>query len=77
MCALLQFLGFCSAVCRESFCDLEILALIVLLLKLHLEKELKDFPAVDLHCLIETLLQNIKSWERLVSDAERWKHLHD
>lgn len=65
---VIKFLGFCSAVCRESFCDLEILALIVLLLKLHLEKELKDFPAVDLHCLIETLLQNIKSWERLMPE---------
>ncbi|XP_069836297.1 SMC5-SMC6 complex localization factor protein 2 [Dendropsophus ebraccatus] len=65
---IIKFLGFCSAVCRESFLDLEILALIVLLLKLHLEKELKDFPAMDLHCLIETLLQNIKSWDRLMPE---------
>ncbi|XP_077114751.1 SMC5-SMC6 complex localization factor protein 2 isoform X1 [Ranitomeya variabilis] len=65
---VIKFLGFCSAICRESFCDLEILALIVLLLKLHLEKDLKDFPAVDLHCLIETLLQNIKSWDTVMPE---------
>ncbi|XP_069609829.1 SMC5-SMC6 complex localization factor protein 2 isoform X2 [Ranitomeya imitator] len=65
---VIKFLGFCSAICRESFCDLEILALIVLLLKLHLEKDLKDFPAVDLHCLIKTLLQNIKSWDTVMPE---------
>ncbi|XP_056385581.1 SMC5-SMC6 complex localization factor protein 2 isoform X2 [Hyla sarda] len=65
---VIKFLGFCSAICRESFCDLEILALIVLLLKLHLEKDLKDFPPMDLHCLIETLLQNIKSWETVMPE---------
>ncbi|XP_066457026.1 SMC5-SMC6 complex localization factor protein 2 isoform X1 [Eleutherodactylus coqui] len=65
---VIKFLGFCSTICRESFCDLEILALIVLLLKLHLEKELKDFPVMDLHCLIEALLQNIKSWETVMPE---------
>ncbi|XP_073541406.1 SMC5-SMC6 complex localization factor protein 2 isoform X2 [Phyllobates terribilis] len=65
---VIKFLGFCSAICTESFCDLEILALIVLLLKLHLEKDLKDFPAMDLHCLIETLLQNIKSWDTVMPE---------
>ncbi|KAM4031721.1 SMC5-SMC6 complex localization factor protein 2 isoform 2-T2 [Anomaloglossus baeobatrachus] len=65
---IIKFLGFCSTICRESFCDLEILALIVLLLKLHLEKDLKDFPAMDLHCLIESLLQNIKSWDTVLPE---------
>ncbi|XP_073411877.1 SMC5-SMC6 complex localization factor protein 2 isoform X2 [Dendrobates tinctorius] len=65
---VIKFLGFCSTICRESFHDLEILALIVLLLKLHLEKDLKDFPAIDLHCLIETLLQNIKSWDTVMPE---------
>ncbi|XP_044154104.1 SMC5-SMC6 complex localization factor protein 2 isoform X1 [Bufo gargarizans] len=65
---VIKFLGFCSAICRESFCDLEILALIVLLLKLHLEKDLKDFPTMDLHCLIEALLQNIKSWDKVMPE---------
>ncbi|XP_075697173.1 SMC5-SMC6 complex localization factor protein 2 isoform X2 [Rhinoderma darwinii] len=65
---VIKFLGYCSAVCKDSFCDLETLALIVLLLKLHLEKELKDSPAMDLHCLIETLLQNIKSWKTVMPE---------
>ncbi|KAG8551568.1 hypothetical protein GDO81_004168 [Engystomops pustulosus] len=66
---LIKFLGFCSAACGEHFCDWEIITLIVLLLKMHLEKELKDFPVMDLHSLLENLLQNIKAWETAMPEV--------
>ncbi|XP_075072350.1 SMC5-SMC6 complex localization factor protein 2 isoform X2 [Mixophyes fleayi] len=63
---VIKFLGFCTGVYREGYCDLEILELLVLLLKIHLEKELKDFHVVDLQCLMQNLLQSIKEWEAIM-----------
>ncbi|PIN95661.1 hypothetical protein AB205_0053230, partial [Aquarana catesbeiana] len=62
------FLSLCTAVYRESYHDLEILALLVMLLKIHLEKEIKDIPVMDLHCLIANLLQNIKDWVTIMPE---------
>ncbi|KAM5140792.1 SMC5-SMC6 complex localization factor protein 2 isoform 2-T2 [Mantella aurantiaca] len=59
---VIKLLSLYTAVYRESYLDFEILALLVMLLKVHLEKELKDIPVMDLHCLIANLLQNIKDW---------------
>ncbi|XP_063817984.1 SMC5-SMC6 complex localization factor protein 2 isoform X2 [Pseudophryne corroboree] len=65
---VIKFLGFCATFDPNSFFDKEILALIVLLLKIHLEKEMKDLPVVDLHGLLENLLQNIKEWEKIMPE---------
>ncbi|KAM4703579.1 SMC5-SMC6 complex localization factor protein 2 isoform 2-T2 [Rhinophrynus dorsalis] len=60
---VIKFLGFCTAVCTENFSDWEIRLLLVLLLKMHLEKLLQYAPVVDLHCLVTNLLENIRDWE--------------
>ncbi|XP_072279884.1 SMC5-SMC6 complex localization factor protein 2 isoform X2 [Pyxicephalus adspersus] len=65
---VVKFLNFCTAVYRESFLDLEILALLVMLLKIHLEKGMKSIPIMDLHCLIANLLQNIKNWVTIMPE---------
>ncbi|XP_040217829.1 SMC5-SMC6 complex localization factor protein 2 isoform X2 [Rana temporaria] len=68
MAHVIKFLCLCTAVYRESYHDLEILALLVMLLKIHLEKEIKDIPVMDLHCLIANLLQNIKDWVTIMPE---------
>ncbi|XP_077311440.1 SMC5-SMC6 complex localization factor protein 2 isoform X2 [Lithobates pipiens] len=65
---VIKFLSLCTAVYRESYHDLEILALLVMLLKIHLEKEIKHIPVMDLHCLIANLLQNIKDWVTIMPE---------
>ncbi|XP_018408895.1 PREDICTED: SMC5-SMC6 complex localization factor protein 2 [Nanorana parkeri] len=65
---VIKFLGLCTAVYKESYLDLEILALLVMLLKIHLEKEMKDIPVMDLHCLIANLLQNIEDWVNVMPE---------
>ncbi|XP_068111308.1 SMC5-SMC6 complex localization factor protein 2 isoform X2 [Hyperolius riggenbachi] len=65
---VIKFLNFCTAIYRETFHDCENLALLVMLLKIHLEKDLKDLPVMDLHCLVASLLQNIKDWGNIMRE---------
>ncbi|KAM9325053.1 SMC5-SMC6 complex localization factor protein 2 [Gastrophryne carolinensis] len=60
---VIKFVSLCTAVYRETFKDMEILALLVMLLKMYLEKELKNVPVMEFHCLIANLLQNIRKWQ--------------
>ncbi|KAM4636125.1 SMC5-SMC6 complex localization factor protein 2 [Discoglossus pictus] len=60
---VIKFLGFCTAVYTQCFSDKEIIALLVVLFKIYLEKDLRQYPVVDLQCLQENLLQNIRDWE--------------
>nr|XP_033797701.1 SMC5-SMC6 complex localization factor protein 2 isoform X2 [Geotrypetes seraphini] len=60
---IVKFLGFCTAVWPEGYKDHEILLLILLLCKIRLEKQLKQMPLVDFHCLLENLLKNMRDWD--------------
>ncbi|OCT71665.1 SMC5-SMC6 complex localization factor protein 2-like [Xenopus laevis] len=60
---VIKFLGYCTAVCPEIFSDQDTLLLVVLLLKIYLEKQLRDSPVVDLHVLVGNLLHNFRDWE--------------
>ncbi|KAM3835052.1 SMC5-SMC6 complex localization factor protein 2 isoform 3-T4 [Vipera latastei] len=67
LCNIAKFLGLCINVCPESYTDREIFILLLLLLKVSLETELKQFPLVDLECLVIKLLQNIRNWDTEMS----------
>uniref|UniRef100_A0A803JWK7 SMC5-SMC6 complex localization factor 2 n=1 Tax=Xenopus tropicalis TaxID=8364 RepID=A0A803JWK7_XENTR len=60
---VIKYLGYCTAVYPEIFSDQDTLLLIVLLLKIHLETQLKSSPIVDLHVLVGNLLHNFRDWE--------------
>lgn len=60
---IIKFLGLCTAVCPEHYNDHEIVQLSILLFKIRLEKQLKQIPLVDIHCLLESLLKNIRDWD--------------
>ncbi|CAH2322904.1 SMC5-SMC6 complex localization factor 2 isoform X3 [Pelobates cultripes] len=57
------FLGFCTTIHPESFDDQEMLLLLVMLLKMYLEKRLRHTSVVDLHSLVKNLLRGIKDWD--------------
>ncbi|KAM6443392.1 SMC5-SMC6 complex localization factor protein 2 isoform 3-T3 [Liasis olivaceus] len=63
LCNIAKFLRLCITVCPEEYTDREIFMLLLLLFKLSLETELKQFPLVDLECLIIKLLENIRDWD--------------
>ncbi|KAH0623797.1 hypothetical protein JD844_006924 [Phrynosoma platyrhinos] len=63
LCNIAKFLRLCVNICRECYTQKEIFMLLLLLFKLSLEKELKQFPLVDLQCLIIKLLENIGKWD--------------
>ncbi|XP_061492159.1 SMC5-SMC6 complex localization factor protein 2 isoform X2 [Rhineura floridana] len=63
LCSMTKFLRLCISIYPEGYTDKEIFLLLLLLFKLSLEKELKQFPLVDLECLIIKLLENIREWE--------------
>ncbi|XP_063289837.1 SMC5-SMC6 complex localization factor protein 2 [Pelobates fuscus] len=60
---VIKFLGFCTTVHPESFDDQETLLLLVMLLKMYLEKRLRHTSVVDLHSLVKNLLRGIKEWD--------------
>ncbi|KAJ1140800.1 hypothetical protein NDU88_007138 [Pleurodeles waltl] len=59
---IIKFLGFCTTVCPEHYKDHDIMQLLIFLFKIRLEKQLKQIPLVDIHCLLENLLKNIRDW---------------
>nr|XP_056705884.1 SMC5-SMC6 complex localization factor protein 2 [Euleptes europaea] len=63
LCNMAKFLQLCVGICPEHYTDQEILLLLLLLFKLSLEKELKQYPLVDLENLIMKLLENIRKWD--------------
>ncbi|KAL8187426.1 UNVERIFIED_CONTAM: hypothetical protein K2H54_048502 [Gekko kuhli] len=63
LCNMAKFLQLCVGICPECYTDKEILLLLLLLFKLSLEKELKQYPLVDLEHLIIKLLENIRNWD--------------
>ncbi|KAG8435354.1 hypothetical protein GDO86_013349 [Hymenochirus boettgeri] len=78
---VIKFLGFCTAVCPESYSDQENILLFLLVVKIYLERTLKYSSIVDLHTLLGNLLQNIKDWESkmpelslALSDISRHHH---
>ncbi|XP_063163148.1 SMC5-SMC6 complex localization factor protein 2 [Candoia aspera] len=67
LCNIAKFLRLCINVRPEGYTDKEIFMLLLLLFKLSLETELKQFPLVDLECLIIKLLENIRDWDTEMS----------
>ncbi|XP_077205656.1 SMC5-SMC6 complex localization factor protein 2 isoform X2 [Paroedura picta] len=63
LCNMAKFLQLCIGICPEHYTDKEILLLLLVLFKLSLEKELKQYPLVDLEYLIIKLLENIRKWD--------------
>lgn len=64
---ILKFLGFCTTVIQGGYTDQEILLLLLLLLKISLEKQLKLIPLIDFQCLFTKLLISIKDWDTKVT----------
>ncbi|XP_060624268.2 SMC5-SMC6 complex localization factor protein 2 isoform X1 [Anolis sagrei] len=62
LCNMARFLRLCISICRDGYTQKEIFILLLLLFKLSLEKEMKQFSLVDLQCLIIKLLENIDKW---------------
>ncbi|NXJ71851.1 SLF2 protein, partial [Rostratula benghalensis] len=60
---VIKFLGFCTTVIQGGYTDQEILLLLLLLLKISLEKQLKQIPLIDFQCLFIKLLISIKDWD--------------
>ncbi|XP_034295849.1 SMC5-SMC6 complex localization factor protein 2 isoform X1 [Pantherophis guttatus] len=67
LCNIAKFLRLCINVCPEGYTDREIFILLLLLFKLSLETELKQFPLVDLECLIIKLLESVRNWDNEMS----------
>ncbi|XP_053558927.1 SMC5-SMC6 complex localization factor protein 2 [Bombina bombina] len=65
---VIKFLGFCTAVYPASFNDQETIILLAIIFKLHLDKELRHVPVVDLHCLVENLFKNIKEGDSKMAE---------
>ncbi|XP_070608944.1 SMC5-SMC6 complex localization factor protein 2 isoform X1 [Erythrolamprus reginae] len=63
LCNIAKFLRLCINMCPEGYTDREIFILLLLLFKLSLETELKQFPLVDLECLIIKLLESVRNWD--------------
>ncbi|XP_066478547.1 SMC5-SMC6 complex localization factor protein 2 [Tiliqua scincoides] len=68
ICNVAKFLQLCISIYPEGYTDKEIFLLLLVLFKLSLEKELKQFPLVDLECLIIKLLENIREWDTKMSE---------
>ncbi|XP_025925470.1 SMC5-SMC6 complex localization factor protein 2 isoform X1 [Apteryx rowi] len=60
---MIKFLGFCTTVYQGGYTDQEILLLLLSLLKISLEKQLKQIPLIDFQCLFVKLLKSIKDWD--------------
>ncbi|XP_058045102.1 SMC5-SMC6 complex localization factor protein 2 [Ahaetulla prasina] len=67
LCNIAKFLRLCITVYPEGYTDREIFILLLLLFKLSLETELKQFPLVDLECLIIKLLESVRNWDNEMS----------
>uniref|UniRef100_A0A8D0H2C4 Coiled-coil SMC6 And NSE5 INteracting (CANIN) domain-containing protein n=1 Tax=Sphenodon punctatus TaxID=8508 RepID=A0A8D0H2C4_SPHPU len=77
-----KFLRFCISIRPKGYSDQEISQLLLLILKLSLEKRLKHIPLVDFQCLMIKLLENIPDWDSKMPDlclaiSELSSHHHD
>ncbi|XP_044293347.1 SMC5-SMC6 complex localization factor protein 2 isoform X2 [Varanus komodoensis] len=68
LCNMAKFLQLCISICPDGYTDEDIFLLLLLLFKLSLEKELKQFPLVDLECLVIKLLENIREWDTKMAE---------
>nr|XP_020646473.1 SMC5-SMC6 complex localization factor protein 2 [Pogona vitticeps] len=68
LCNMAKFLRLCISINPEGYTEKEILLLLLLLFKLSLETQLKQFPLVDLQCLIIKLLEIIREWDAKMSE---------
>ncbi|KAM6186607.1 SMC5-SMC6 complex localization factor protein 2 isoform 2-T2 [Rhynchocyon petersi] len=65
---VVKFLGLCTSVHPEGYQDRELLLLILMLLKMSLEKQLKQIPLVDFQSLMINLMKNIRDWNTKVPE---------
>uniref|UniRef100_G1KCE5 Coiled-coil SMC6 And NSE5 INteracting (CANIN) domain-containing protein n=1 Tax=Anolis carolinensis TaxID=28377 RepID=G1KCE5_ANOCA len=63
LCNMAKFLQLCISICNDGYTQKEIFILLLLLFKLSLEKQMKQFALVDLQCLIVKLLESIEKWK--------------
>ncbi|KAJ7325141.1 hypothetical protein JRQ81_018161 [Phrynocephalus forsythii] len=68
LCNMAKFLRLCISINPGGYTEKEILLLLLMLLKLSLETQLKQFPLVDLQCLVIKLLENIRDWDTKMSE---------
>uniref|UniRef100_A0A4X2JWA0 Coiled-coil SMC6 And NSE5 INteracting (CANIN) domain-containing protein n=1 Tax=Vombatus ursinus TaxID=29139 RepID=A0A4X2JWA0_VOMUR len=60
---VVKFIGLCTAVYPEGYTDQEIILLLLMFLKMSLEKHLKQIALVDFQSLLINLLKNIRDWD--------------
>ncbi|XP_072476310.1 SMC5-SMC6 complex localization factor protein 2 isoform X2 [Notamacropus eugenii] len=60
---VVKFIGLCTAVYPEGYTDQEIILLLLMFLKMSLEKHLKQTALVDFQSLLINLLKNIRDWD--------------
>ncbi|XP_044521429.1 SMC5-SMC6 complex localization factor protein 2 [Gracilinanus agilis] len=60
---VVKFMGLCTAVYPEGYTDQEIILLLLMFLKMSLEKHLKQIALVDFQSLLINLLKNIRDWD--------------
>ncbi|XP_068954852.1 SMC5-SMC6 complex localization factor protein 2 [Petaurus breviceps papuanus] len=60
---VVKFIGLCTAVYPEGYTDQEIILLLLMFLKISLEKHLKQIALVDFQSLLINLLKNIRDWD--------------
>ncbi|XP_058697528.1 SMC5-SMC6 complex localization factor protein 2 isoform X2 [Poecile atricapillus] len=65
---VIKFLVFCTSVIHDGYTDQEIWLLLILLLKISLEKQLKNHFPIDFQCLFVKLLTSIKDWDTKVPE---------
>ncbi|XP_043838438.1 SMC5-SMC6 complex localization factor protein 2 isoform X2 [Dromiciops gliroides] len=60
---VVKFIGLCTAGYPEGYTDQEIILLLIMFLKMSLEKHLKQIALVDFQSLLINLLKNIRDWD--------------
>ncbi|XP_036590896.1 SMC5-SMC6 complex localization factor protein 2 isoform X1 [Trichosurus vulpecula] len=60
---VVKFIGLCTAIYPEGYTDQEIILLLLMFLKMSLEKHLKQIALVDFQSLLINLLKNIRDWD--------------
>ncbi|XP_074089998.1 SMC5-SMC6 complex localization factor protein 2 isoform X2 [Macrotis lagotis] len=65
---VVKFIGFCTAVYPEGYTDQEIILLLLMFLKMSLEKDLKQIALVDFQSLLINLLKNIRDWDTKIPE---------
>uniref|UniRef100_A0A5F8HIJ6 Coiled-coil SMC6 And NSE5 INteracting (CANIN) domain-containing protein n=1 Tax=Monodelphis domestica TaxID=13616 RepID=A0A5F8HIJ6_MONDO len=60
---VVKFIGLCTAIYPEGYTDKEIILLLLMFLKMSLEKHLKQIALVDFQSLLINLLRNFRDWD--------------